>query len=869
MIALTAATAHARDLRGVVFDDRNGDGVQSSGEPGVAAVVVALGTSHFTTTDGLGRFRFDLADDAGDPIAWARVPDGFVPGPVWASTANRDDISLALHRLATPLHGALTFVVAADTHLSYAQPFFGDLAAIAHAAVIGDPPPAFFTILGDITQGNQAEQFALVDDQLAGLGVPYVPVPGNHDWYDDGATWFSHYGPDNYSFDIGRAHFVVWNMNAAPDDIARYLGAELARVSSAMTIVALTHAPPTPATLDVLRELGVDYVLTGHTHTNRAIAHDGLIELTTEPLLMGGLDGSPAGYRVVTLAPGPSPTIAVEHRTISEPRAVIVAPTPGHCIAASSPRVVVAATANDGVRGVTARVDCATPLALAPHGGWSWVSELPRLAPGPHTLAVESRLASGRIITTATTFDVCAAPWRPATASATAARWPQAGGDPDHSGATARVVAPPLAAKWTAVAGGHLIAPPIASDGVAVVATADYARGNGGGITAIDLATGAVRWRAATDAPVHGPPAIANGVVAIADQHGTVRGYQLATGNLMWRYELGVARDGSDAPIAPEAANVFAGPASDGRDLLIGNQRHFAVLDSESGRARWTTDPVPGGLWSQSLASVAVGDQVVVGVFHRELGGIVAWDRASGRELWRFDAREAIAINATPAIDNGIVYVANGSTDVLALELATGELRWQTRLHDEGFAWGNAIYGGLAIAHGVVVVPTLYDELVALDAAAGGELWRVRAAPSPLRTTHYRGANLAGFASAPVITGDVVWAVDTSGQLIAIALADGAVLWRHDFATPVLGGLAVAGDALVMASYDGSLRLLTPPESPPIGAAIECEVATSDGGGCCGAGQRAPNLLAIVIVALVLQRKDRRTPRETGAKHAR
>ena len=57
--------------------------------------------------------------------------------------------------------------------------------------------------------------------------MPYVPVPGNHDWYDGGATWFAHYGPDNYSFDIASMHFVVWNMAMTETEIRDYLGAEL------------------------------------------------------------------------------------------------------------------------------------------------------------------------------------------------------------------------------------------------------------------------------------------------------------------------------------------------------------------------------------------------------------------------------------------------------------------------------------------------------------------------------------------------------------------------------------------------------------------------------------------------------------------
>src|SRR6185503_17162777 len=172
-------------------------------------------------------------------------------------------------------------------HLAAAQPFALDLAAAAREATALDPPPAFFTILGDVTQGNQKDQFELVDASLAGLGVPYIPVPGNHDWYDGGTAWFAHYGPDNYSFDIDKVHFVVWNMSMSEDDIRSYLGAELSPVAEGMAIVAMTHAPPSEAVTDVLRSLGVDYVLTGHTHSNRVVDHDGVIELNTEPMLMG------------------------------------------------------------------------------------------------------------------------------------------------------------------------------------------------------------------------------------------------------------------------------------------------------------------------------------------------------------------------------------------------------------------------------------------------------------------------------------------------------------------------------------------------------------------------------------------------------
>ncbi|HEV7558003.1 MAG TPA: metallophosphoesterase, partial [Kofleriaceae bacterium] len=387
-VVATTATAHAATIHGLVYDDRNRDNHPDAGEPGIANVVVAFGIDHYVVTDAHGGFAIDVPTGT-TGIVWARVPDGFAPGPAFARYDGKlDQVDIALHAIP-PHHGSVTFVVASDTHIQSKQQFWNatDLANISADATALEPAPAFFTIMGDVTQGNQDREFDLVDWALANLGVPYVPVAGNHDWYDDGATWFRRYGPDNYSFDVGSVHFVVWNMALSEDQIRWYLGSELSRVDKAMTIVAMTHAPPTPAVIDVLRELHVSYVLTGHTHTNRVIDHDGIIELNTEPMLMGGLDLTPAGYRVVTIDGG---KLSSYHRTsIDAPLVSIVSPGRGACLADGDP-IIVSTEMDAGDRDVTARVDCATPIALRFAGGWVWSATAPALAPGAHSIVVET-----------------------------------------------------------------------------------------------------------------------------------------------------------------------------------------------------------------------------------------------------------------------------------------------------------------------------------------------------------------------------------------------------------------------------------------------------------------------------------------------
>ncbi len=827
--------ASAATIHGLVFDDTNGDGSPSAGEPGIPNAVVALGVKRFAVTDAAGQFDLDPGSEPAG-IVWVRVPDGFTPGPVWARWDGKADVDLALRRLPSPPRGPLTFVVAADTHVAITQEYVtaADLAAAASNATALEPAPAFFTILGDITQSTQ--ELDLVDTALAGLGVPWIPVPGNHDWYDGGAAWFAHYGPDNYSFDLGNTHFVVWNMAMSEADIRTYLGAELERVPRTMTVVALTHAPPSEPVIDALRELGVDYVLTGHAHSNRVVDHEGVIELNTEPMLMGGLDFTPAGYRVVTIDQG---RLASQHRTtVDAPFLSIVSPTRGQCVPAQGATLVVAAELDASATSLTARIDCATPIALRGAGGWSWRADLPPLARGAHTITVEAAAQSGIRTSATTTIEVC----EPGPAPEPGPAWEQVGGSPTHAGTRAHEIAPPLVTRWTAAVGGHVLsASPVIAHGLVFVAVSDLADGATGGVVALELATGRVRWRLPT-AQVRGGLGVVDDTVVVTQIDGTTLGLDALTGAPRWRHELSI-------DVESQAGALFSPPATDQGMVYVGHQRALAALVGATGAPLWTTDPVPEGRDSQSAAAIAIGDSIVVGTFNRAFGGVIAWDRVSGQHLWSHQDDDTIGINATPVIGDDSIFVVSAADKVTALDL-TGQPRWRADLDETGFEWGNATIGTPAYAGGILVVPTLYRDLVALDAATGVELWRHAGTPSPLRTTHYRGPRESGFSASPIITGDIVWTADTAGQLTALELRTGRVLWQAQLGVPVLAGLAASGDWLIAASYDGTVRALvpTPSERKPL-VPVACTEAPPSGG-CCDASGSPAIGIAIVLLAL-------------------
>jgi outer membrane protein assembly factor BamB len=753
-LASAPASAWAERVQVSAYADADHDGQRGSGEAGVPGVVVASGSA-WGVTDAHG----EAVLDAGSGVVWARVPAAYEPRPAWAAPVDGAAVIRLVPRTA-PASEPVTIAVASDTHISVAQPFAHDLAAIAREAV--SEQPALFAIVGDIAQGAVPEQYALVDDQLAGLGVPVVRAPGNHDWYDGGAAWEMRYGPDDFSFDVGTVHFIVWNMARSDSEVWAFVSADLARVQpGTMTIVGLTHAPPSPTLAAALRDLGMTTLLTGHLHGNRVVEHDGLREFSTEPLLMGGIDGTPAGYRIVTFGAGSATS---EDRTIGD------------------------------------------DVHAEPASGSGWCS--------------------------------------------------------------------PVESTWTADAGGHAItaAPVIAGDTVYVTVT-DLGTGDGGGVVALNLSSGRVRWRSPMRVPVRGAPAVIGDTVYVARTDGHLLALDRDTGLVRWTTDV-------SAGIAPQAGAIFAGPIADDGDLLVGNQRRFAAIDGDTGRERWVVDPIPDApAWVDFavLAPVAVGGGLVVGTFAREQSGIEAFDRATGALVWRVDERSvdtlAVGIAAAPIIDPRAhaVYIATSSDEVAALDLDTGAVRWHTKLDPRGFDWGAAILGTPALAHGILVVPTLYDDTVALDAASGAVLWRHAApAPSPLRVTHYRGADEAGFASSPVIAGDVVYVASTDGTLAALDLASGDELWTVHTGAPITAGLAydAASHSLVLADYDGTVRAYDAvADRDAARCAAQEPPSVARRGGCCD-GSGSANLLpsAFLLIALgrrARSRSARRAPRPT------
>lgn len=803
-MAWTAShAAHAqsgeRSIRGTVFADLDLNGVFSAGDQGVAGAAVFWESSRAVLTDANGEYTLTAPAVAG--LVWVRVPDGFRPGPVWQSIAASGAAAADLALVPGEHDGPLTFVVASDTHIGIDALDPDALRSALEQATDLVPEPWFIAVTGDITQGNQPDQFQDVLEASAGISTPYVPIPGNHDWYDGGDAYRQYFGPPNYSFEAGGVHFVVLNDQQPEDTRRTFLDLDLATITGDPVVVAFIHAPPEAIALADIESAGVDYLFSGHLHSNRVLVHDTLLEYNTQPMIMGGIDMTPGGYRVVSLVDdGAGPRLELYHRTtVAEPVVTISYPRPSEAVAPCDIDVIAAVEHGGGTPRVSVSIAGSEPVMLERVGGWNYRGRVGNVCePGLHDATIEVETDTGQTVSAVTQVCVAGAPAVP---EAAPVDWPELQGNSLHQGLASQEITPPVRTVWAYSVGQNLYgSSPVLAEGRLFVPISDLGDGSAGGLAALDARTGQELWVHRSGFGVRGAPAVSGGLVVIAVTSGSVQALDAATGELRWTYQLGAAEP-------PLFTSLHASPTIVDALVYVGIQRDFVALDLATGEPVWSTIPSSTeGAWSTTAAAAVDSGVAVSSVAIGKLG-LLAWDAGTGALLWQTSREPTIGLLASPLIADGTVYTLNWATHMHAIDLFTGEIHWSRQVAEDSFEWGFGAPVTPAYADGMLYVPTTHGRVVAIDAMSGVERWSHAARPSAIYLAHYQGVTRS-FVSSPVVTGSLVWMGGGDGTLSALDRVSGDVVWEDDLGSPITMGLVPSGAMLYVATYDGVIRAM-------------------------------------------------------------
>ena len=818
--ALTTPTA---TVEGVVYQDRNGNGGQDGGEPGVPGVTVSDGTA-ITRTDPSGHYTVtvDVARRLSDQV-FITKPAGFaVPTDEYktpqfyrqlgqlADGANaRADFAL----IPDPRSNSdnFTFANVADPHVNGNLP---DQIAEINSTSEG---LAFVQISGDLTNNATDAEFDFYRSATAKAKVPVWPAVGNHELYRGGGTTYAevidnyrrHLGPEWYSFDQGNRHFLVLENNGAAPAEEQYAWAEQDLRTNAVGkhLVVLTHQPmnvPFGSQSGFDRYAGLfeqyhaELILVGHEHSSDVDPNivKGAKHIQTNSGA-NTIDHSPKGFRYVHMR---GEGFDNPFRMYGVQRALTVtSPAPAGEVAAKAFREVQVSAYHtaDVVRGVRYRIDGSAWMPLTRSGDFTWFA--PNVPPaarsvGTHRIEVEATADSGTW-TKSETFRVTEAdpvPVRPG------ADWAQFHGNVAHTGVAADALKPDLSLAWTHRTPGTIAtSSPVISGGVAYIGIRDENGIENAGVDAVELATGRTLWHFGTDGSVNGTPAVHDGMVYVPSIRGTLYALDTASGRQKWKREA----EYPDSPVLRRSYSYYSPSIADGRVYWAYQTRTgkaatglLTALDPKTGAPIWET-PMTGNRMSDGTPAVADG-KIFVG--EQLTDRVVAYDAATGTRLWQSaNNPDGGSQDAAPTAAGGRVFIGydNG---VIARDANTGAQLWSYRSTGGGF--GDSTASAPAVAGNTLYMGFPDGRVTALDATTGAVVWSAR-----LPGTEYHG----GVSSSPAVSGGTLYVGSNNGRLYGLDLATGTQRFTYEIGTRVASGPAISGNTLLAGAWDGNVYAFT------------------------------------------------------------
>lgn len=175
-------------------------------------------------------------------------------------------------------------------------------------------------------------------------------------------------------------------------------------------------------------------------------------------------------------------------------------------------------------------------------------------------------------------------------------------------------------------------------------------------------------------------------------------------------------------------------------------------------------------------------------IFTRDaIGTVRAWTWPQMNQLWTFVPKPKKAkstdIGGGLGVDGETLYIVDGVGQALAVEAATGKVKWRVDTVVPGRS-------APTIADGRVFFGTIDERLFALDASTGEQLWTYQATDAD--TVIFGQA-------APAVENGIVVAGFGSGDLVALRATSGEMVWSDS-----LGGSNGRGAMLDMACIRGA-----------------------------------------------------------------
>ncbi len=225
----------------------------------------------------------------------------------------------------------------------------------------------------------------------------------------------------------------------------------------------------------------------------------------------------------------------------------------------------------------------------------------------------------------------------------------------------------------------------------------------------------------------------------------------------------------------PQAATAWTQPGGNADNAI----EH--VIAAPELAIAWRRDIGAGSSRTRQVMSPVVADNGRIFVMDGE-STVTAVDANTGTVVWKADVKVAdnerggrffglgLGGGATGggfgggvAVGAGKVFVSSGYRNMTALDVATGEVAWTTKVD-------LPIHGAPTVSGQRVYAIDVDNQLMAFNVNTGVQEWSYRGITEPARIMR---------ASSPAVSGETVLAPFSSGELVALRASNGQPVWQE------------------------------------------------------------------------------------------
>jgi len=244
---------------------------------------------------------------------------------------------------------------------------------------------------------------------------------------------------------------------------------------------------------------------------------------------------------------------------------------------------------------------------------------------------------------------------------------------------------------------------------------------------------------------------------------------------VLWENSVGDGSEDYFSRLKPIVAYNKVYSASRAGDVI--------AFDEKTGQQVWKIDLSDSkgerSFWDNKLSALLAGgpvaglNKVFIG---SENGKIYALEAETGKVVWQANIKGEV-INA-PAIESGIVVVNSASGIMKGLNAENGEELWKVEQDVPALTLRGI--SAPVIASGGVLVGTGKGDINVYLLDKGQQGWSAEIGEASGSTELERVIDVD---SAPVVFGDKIYAVSSRGNLAAIELKSGRLLWKRQYSS--------------------------------------------------------------------------------------